>query len=206
MRKKIILVLIMVLGVLAVSFTSDILSNYSSSSNESNISARAIDANYEIELEKNEIMTLHKKYSVLVSEIYSKYELDIKDLKEDNEDSELISRIVCMEVDNYEKLKNTWFGIVYDEENNPKEISFYLDGEYNSYLNSDDKFAIKGTIIEDIGNLFFARSEFKNDVEGFFNNASSEPGLNSATYLYKKGMVTLSINGDKISLKINLNG
>lgn len=205
MKKKLVLALFAAVAVLSINFVADIFGDYNSNNYNSKISARAINADYEIEIEKEDIMKIHKKYNTSVSDIYNKYQLDFKNLNESTEDSNFISRIVCMDVENYENIENTWFGIVYDENNNPKEIGFYLDGDFESYLNSDGEFSIKDTLIEDIGNLFFARSKFKSDIETFFNDGSSEPGLNSAKFIYKKGIVTATINANKISLKINLN-
>lgn len=206
MKKKLILALLTAVGVFMVSFAADIFDNYSLKNNNDATSARAIDVAHYVEVEKEDIIKIYQKYNSLVSDIYNKYNLDFKKLNESEEDLDFSSRLVCMDVEEPSNIKNTWFGIVYDEENNPKEISFYVDGEYEDYNTSENVFSIKNTLIEDVGDLFFPHTKFKSDIERFFNDVTSEPGVNSSTFAYKKGIVTASINGGKISIKLNLIG
>lgn len=206
MRKNFIFILLTAVAVILINCTSYLLEDLSSNKNSTKISSRLIEEDYSVDVKQEDIVKIHQKYNSLISDIYDNYSLDFKRLNECEEDSEFVSRLVCMDIENNGGIKNTWFGIVYDEDNNPKEIGFYVDGDYNDFVNEKGNFTIKDTLIQDVGNLFFARSKFKSDIEDFFSEVSSEPGTNSKVFVYKRGIVTASVNGGRMSLKINLIG
>lgn len=204
MKNKMILALLIVVGVLFVNFAFDTVEGESSFVKDSNVSSRNIDVDNVNVMDKDDIEKVYKKYKNLVSDVLEKHQLEVKNLNEDVNDLDFVSRIVSIDIKDFKGVDNTWFGIVYDDEDNPKEISFYLDGDFDSYSTSNNGYTIKNTLIEDIGDIFFPHSKFIKDVEDFFYNVSPEPGLNTVDYFYKKGSLRIALNGDKISFKMNI--
>lgn len=204
MKNKMILALFIIVGVFGINFASDVFNNRNSYKYAAIVSSKGLDDYCAVRMDEEDVFRAYKKYKDSISDIFEKYHLDYKNLKEDKNDSEFVSRIVCMDDEELANIDDTWFGIIYDDEDIPIEVVFYLEGEFDLYLDSDKSFTIKNTLIDEVGDVFFPRTKFNKDVEGFFNNASSDPGSNTAEFIYKKGSVIVSLNGNKVSFKFNL--
>lgn len=199
MRKKYISSLLIILTVISVTITGYNFNNTNKNGIDSS-SSRMVSEDC---IEEDKALSLYRKYFEKISDIYSKYNLDVRNLKEDNSNQDFVTRVVLTEAQDVDFINNTWFGLTYQDDV-IRELSFYMDGNLDSYTLPDGSYSIESSIIQDIGDVFFSRKKFTNDVNNFLNNASSEPGMNTTNICYKKGTVNVSLNAHKLSIKIIL--
>ena len=156
-------------------------------------------------IDQKKALRLYKKYLPKVIKLFESKGMSIKNLNENKEETDMVSRIVVgsyndLEV-NYEPM---WFGITYDDDNLISEVGMYIEYPINiDEIDADLSF--KNTMLQDIENLFFKNESFLNDIKTTVCDYKIDDISEINMCEYKKGKAEISMGQHKINIKINLN-
>ena len=148
----------------------------------------------------------YKRYMSKIKSIFDDKGLDMKNLNENVDDKGFVSRILHDdEEENLNEIDKIWYGLTYDENNMISHLGLYLDYNINIEDMTDKNLMIKGTIIEDIGNVFFKRTTYNADIENAINHYLTTSNVEPVELNYKKGKVEVVVRQNKLSINIDLN-
>lgn len=156
-------------------------------------------------IDQEQAMKIYKKYSSKIKKLYKKYGIEVRNLNESSIDSGFITRLMYLDEEGANDcLNSTWYGLIYDKNDNISEVGMLVEGKPDRYIDSTGNFSIKKTIYEDIGNIFFKNTSYKDDIEGAIDMLIKSDGSDISIFEYKNGFIEVSASKDKISMKINL--
>ena len=159
------------------------------------------------EINQKKALKLYNKYLPKVKAIFDKYGLITKNLNENIDNHEFVSRLVFnkSEDDDDKSIETIWYGLIYDENNLIESLNFYVDCNISNIKEEVERVAMKDIFLADIGKIFFRNTTFNEDVTSavtsFLNTETVEPVI----FEYRKGSVEIVIREHKLTMNINLN-
>lgn len=167
------------------------------------IATRDISNNHQ-EVNQKKALRLHNKYLPKLKTIFDEYSLNPKNLNENIDDKEFVSRLVYnkTEDDTESNIDTMWYGLIYDKNNLVESLNLYVDCNIS---NVNEEYIIRDTFISDIGKIFFKHTTFNNDVLSAIDNFVTTETVEPVILEYKKGTVELVVRQHRLTMNISLN-
>lgn len=164
-------------------------------------------SNNNIEVNQKKALKLYNKYLPKIKAVFDTYGLNAKNLNENIDDTEFVSRLVYNksedDVDN--SIETIWYGLVYDENNLIESVNFYVDCNISDIKEESKGVELRDTFISDIGKIFFKNTTFNKDVVSAVDNFLTTETVEPVAFQYKKGNVELVVRQHKLTMNISLN-
>lgn len=167
------------------------------------IATRDISNNHQ-EVNQKKALRLYNKYLPKLKTIFDEYSLNPKNLNENIDDKEFVSRLVYnkTEDDTESNIDTMWYGLIYDKNNLVESLNLYVDCNIS---NVNEEYIIRDTFISDIGKIFFKHTTFNNDVLSAIDNFVTTETVEPVILEYKKGTVELVVRQHRLTMNISLN-
>lgn len=167
------------------------------------IATRDISNNHQ-EVNQKKALRLYNKYLPKLKTIFDEYSLNPKNLNENIDDKEFVSRLVYNknEDDTESNIDTMWYGLIYDKNNLVESLNLYVDCNIS---NVNEEYIIRDTFISDIGKIFFKHTTFNNDVLSAIDNFVTTETVEPVILEYKKGTVELVVRQHRLTMNISLN-
>lgn len=174
------------------------------------IATRDISNNHQ-EVNQKKALRLYNKYLPKLKTIFEEHSLNAKNLNENIDDTEFVSRLVYNKtegnIDNTidNNIETIWYGLMYDDNNTIESLSCYVEYNINNIKEDGNGIVIRDTVVYDIGKIFFRNTTFNNDIVSAIDDCITTETVEQLMFEYKKGTVELSIRQDRLIFNINLN-
>lgn len=170
------------------------------------IATRDISNNHQ-EINQKKALKLYNKYLPKLTTIFDAYNLNPRNLNENIDDTEFVSRLVYNkdedEIEN--NIDTMWYGLIYDEHNLIESLNFYVDCNISNIKDDCNSIAIRDMFISDIGKIFFRHTTFNKDILSAIDNCLTTKTVEPVVFEYRKGTVEVVVRQNKLIMNISLN-